>query len=87
VFQEDRLSFDQQSPASAFCERTACLFTVLGQLTADPKNRKMRGGKANKNEKKMKMARVSDRNNSLVSSGKTGCLLTSRDQQVPSVKG
>jgi hypothetical protein len=37
MFQEDTMSFDQQSPASAFCERTACLFTILGQVTAEPK--------------------------------------------------
>jgi hypothetical protein len=30
--------FGQQSPATAFCERTACVFTVLEQLTADAKN-------------------------------------------------
>jgi hypothetical protein len=37
VFQEDTPSFDPQSPASAFCERSACLFTILGQVTPDPK--------------------------------------------------
>jgi hypothetical protein len=47
VFQEDMLSFDQQSPGSAFCESTACLFTVLRQVTADPRQcvRKMGGRK------------------------------------------
>jgi hypothetical protein len=31
------LSFDQQTPTSAFSERSACLFTILGQVTEDPK--------------------------------------------------
>jgi hypothetical protein len=41
-------------------ERTACLFTVLKQLTADPKKKWVRkiGGR-NKNENKIKIARAS----------------------------
>jgi hypothetical protein len=34
VFQEDTLSFDQQCPAIAFCERTVCLFTT-GTVATD----------------------------------------------------
>jgi hypothetical protein len=54
VFRDDTLSFDQQRPASAFCERTACLFTVLGQVTADAKKKKKtvsdNWGEENENE-------------------------------------